>query len=116
MAITSYKIDNYSVQVYANDRKGGRTRWGDKIIYLYSGGNQVAQAVFARESFSAPEPYLSGGKIYYFAQNYQYAAVIDLLRNEKPVYIAWKPISDPKEPGDGDAYFYTGAEPVGEKE
>lgn len=112
MAITSFKIDRYSVKLYAIDRKGGRTRWGDKLIYLYSGGNQVAQAVFAGVGFSPPEPYFSGGKIYYFAQDSQFAAVMDLLRNEKTVYIAWKPISDPKEPQDGDAYFHTGEEPA----
>lgn len=116
MSITSYKIDSYSVQVYAPDRKGGRTRWGDKLIYLYSGGENIAQAVFAREGFKPPEPYFSGEKIYFFASSYQYAAVIDLLRNEKPVYIAWRPISDPKEPKDGDAYFHTGEESVIEKE
>jgi hypothetical protein len=116
METTSFKIDSYAIHVYAKDMKGGRTRWGDKVIYLYSGGRTVAQAVFAREGFKAPEPYLSGGKIYFFAQAYQYPAVIDLLRNEKPVYIAWKPVADPKEPQDGDAYFYTGEEPAKDEE
>jgi hypothetical protein len=111
MAITSFKIDSYGVQLYAVDRKGGRTRWGDKKILLYSGGKQVAQAVFAGEGFSPPEPYFSAGKIYYFAQASMYGAVIDLLRKEKTVYIAWKPVSDPKEAQDGDAFFYTGEEP-----
>jgi len=110
MAITSFKIDNYCVQLYAIDRKGGRTRWGDKTILLYSGGREVAQAVFAGEGFNPPEPYFSAGKIYYFAPAGMYGAVIDLLRNEKTVYIAWKPVSDPKEARDGDAYFYTGEE------
>ena len=110
MAIKSFKINSYCVQLYAIDRKGGRTRWGDKTILLYSGGKQVAQAVFAGEGSSPPEPYFSTGKIYYFAPAGMYGAVIDLLRNEKPVHIAWKPISDPKEPRDGDAYFYTGEE------
>lgn len=110
MAITSFKIDSYCVQLYAIDRKGGRTRWGDKTILLYSGGIEVAQAVFAGEGFSPPEPYFSAGKIYYFAQASMYAAVIDLLRNEKTVHIAWRPISDPKEARDGDAFFYTGEE------
>jgi hypothetical protein len=32
---------------------------------------------------------------------------IDLLRNEKDVFIAWKPASDPREENDGDAYFHT---------
>ncbi len=107
MQATSYRIDSYSIYVYAKDRKGGRTRWGDKLIHLFSEGREVAQAVFAREGFDAPEPYFSTGKIYYFAQSYQFHAVIDLLRAEKPVYIAWQPIYDPKEPQDGDAYFYT---------
>jgi len=107
MEITSYKIDGYKVQIYANDKKGGRTRWGDKAILLYSGGECVAQAVFSCDDTEIPEPYISSGKIYYFAPSSQYSDVIDLLRNEKPVYIAWKPVSDPKETRDGDAYFYT---------
>ncbi len=107
MKITNFKIDSYSVQIYAKDRKGGRTRWGDKLIYLYSRGREVAQAVFAREGFEAPEPYFSGGKIFFFAQSYLFPAVIGLLRSGRPVYIAWKPVYDPKEPDDGDAYFYT---------
>jgi len=116
MAISSFKIDSYSVHIYAKDRKGGRTRWGDKLIELYSGGKNVARAVFAREGFKAPEPYFSGGKIYFFAQSNQYGPVIDLLRNEEPVYIAWRPVADPKEPNDGDAYFYIDSESVEEEE
>jgi len=112
---TRYKIDSYSVYIYAKDRKGGRTRWGEKVIHLYSGERQVGQAVFAREGFDAPEPYFSGGVIYFFAQNYQYEAAINLLRSENLVYIAWKPVSDPKEPQDGDAYFYTESKSQGEK-
>jgi len=88
MATKSFKIDSYSVQLYAVDRKGGRTRWGDKTILLYSGGRV------------------------YFAHASQYAAVMDLLRNEKSVYISWKPVSDPKEPQDGDAFFHTDSKPV----
>jgi len=40
--------------------------------------------------------------------------VIDLLRNEKPVYIGWYPKPDAKEEDDGDAYFATSGEPPGE--
>ena len=116
MRVKSFRIDSYSVQLYARDRKGDRVRWGDKVIYLYSGRNLVAQAVFSREGSDEPEPYFAGGKIFYFAQGEQYAAVLDLLRNEKPVHIAWKPIADPKERRDGDAFFHTGEEPGGEGE
>lgn len=107
MKITEYQIDDYSVEIYASDLKGARTRWGEKTIRLYSGGREVAQAVFAREGTKLPEPYLSGGKIFYFASGSQFSDVIDLLRNEQAVFIAWKPISDPREENDGDAYFYT---------
>lgn len=107
MAIKTFKIDSYSVEVYAVDRKGGRTRWGDKTILLYSGGKEIAQAVFAEEGCKPPEPYFSGGKIFYFAPASQYPVVMDLLRKEKSVYISWKPVSDPKEPQDGDAFFHT---------
>ncbi len=107
MTSVKYRIDGYLIEIYSSDLKGARIRWGEKIIRLYSQGKEVAQAVFAREGAETPEPYLSEGKIYYFAPGSQYADVLDLLRNEKPVGIAWKPISDPQEPEDGDAYFYT---------
>lgn len=108
MKATEYKVDSYAVEIYASDLKGARTRWGHKLVRLYSGGNEVAQAVFAREGEKVPESYISGGKIYYFAPENQYADVLDLLRNEKPVYVVWQPISDPKEPNDGDAIIRTG--------
>jgi hypothetical protein len=85
MAVTTYRIDAYCVKIYGRDSKGRRTRWGDRMIELY----------------------FSDGKIFYFAESDQFADVLDLLRNEKPVYIAWQPVHDPKEPNDGDAYFYT---------
>jgi len=108
MKTIEYKIDNYAVEVYASDLKGARTRWGEKLIRLYSEGKEIAQAVFARKEEKVPESYISEGKIFYFAPDYHYAAVMDLLRNEKPVYIVWQPVYDPKEPNDGDAFFRTG--------
>ena len=107
MKIISHEIDKYSVEIYAHDKKGARKRWGDRIIRLYSSESLIAQATFACEEEKTPEPYYSGGIIYYFAPCYQYPSVIDLLRNEKPVFISWKPVVDPKEPIDGDACFHT---------
>ena len=107
MADVSYKIDTYSVKIFGNDSKGRRTRWGDRCIHLFSEGKEVAQAVFAKPGHEVPEPYFSEGKIYYFAGSDQFADVLYLLHNEKPVYIAWEHVHDPKEPNDGDAYFYT---------
>lgn len=110
MAVTSYRIDAYSVKIFGKDSKGRRTRWGDRMIQIYSERKMIAQAVFAKPKHDAPEPYISEGKIYYFAESDQFSDVLYLLRNEKPVYIAWEPVHDPKEPNDGDAYFYTIAE------
>lgn len=114
--MASFLIDKYSVQLYANDLRGSMTRWADKVIYLYSGNQLVANAYFAREGTSAPDATFSGGVIYYHAPGSQYAPVIDMLRNEKPVYIAWTPHADSTEPNDGDAYLFTGQEPIGEGE
>lgn len=108
MRATEYKVDSYRVEIYASDLKGARTRWGEKLVRLFSEGKEVAQAVFAREGEKVPESYISEGKIYYFAPDDRYADVIDLLRNEKPVYVVWQPVSDPKEPNDGDAIIRTG--------
>jgi len=109
MVKTSYKIDNYAVKIFGNDSKGSRTRWGDRCIQLFSEGKEIAQAVFAKPGQEVPEPYLKEEKIYYFAASDQFVDVMYLLRNEKPVYIAWEPVHDPKEPDDGDAFFYTEA-------
>lgn len=107
MNLKSYVIDGYAVEIFSIDKRGKRTRWGDKMIKLYSGGIHVGQAVFASEGERPPEPYYSEEKIYYFAPSSQYQVVLDLLRNAKPVYFAWRPTNDPKESNDGDAVFYT---------
>ena len=116
MPTVTKAIDEYSVQVYANDLRGSRTRWASTVIYLYSSGSHVGTAYFARDGHTAGDAVYSGGKIYYHAQGEQYERVMDILRNEKPVYLRWRSQSDSTETNDGDAYFYTGREPVGEEE
>ena len=116
MPFTSFRIDRYTVQVYANDVQGSVTRWASRVIRLFSADKHVGTAYFAREGFQAPEAAFSDNIIYFHAQAEQYGPVMDLLRHESPVYIAWKPKTDAKEPGDGDAYFYTGQQPTGEEE
>ena len=68
---------------------------------------EIGRAVFAVEGESVPEPYFADNRIYFFAPWYQYQAVKDLLEGDRPVYIIWESVSDPKEPQDGDAYFFT---------
>lgn len=107
MPKTSYKIETFGVKIFGNDSKGRRTRWGDRSIHLFSMGKEIAQAVFAKPGHDVPEPYLKDRKIYYFAASDQFSDVLNLLRSEEQVYIAWEPVHDPKEPDDGDAFFYT---------
>lgn len=107
--VISHKIDSYTVKIYASDLKGRRTRWGDKVIHIYSGGREVAQAVFAIEGSKIPEPYCVDDKIFFFGPSSQFEYVIGLLQGPNPVTIVWEPIHDPKEPKDGDAYFYVEA-------
>jgi hypothetical protein len=116
MPTVTHKIDEYSVQVYANDLRGNLTRWAAAVIYLYSSGKYVGSAYFARDGHTAPDCVYSAGIIYYHAQGEQYERVLDLLRNEEPVYLTWAPHSDTAESNDGDAYVYSGREPVGEEE
>ena len=105
MAETRYKIDNYTVEFYAVDRKGSRKRWGDRGLKIYSDGREIASAIFSDEDSSIPEPYMADGKIHYFAPSSQFSDLLAMLRKEKNSYIAWRPAYDPKESLDGDAVF-----------
>lgn len=117
MPFVTHSIEDYSVQVYANDLRGSITRWAAAVIYLYgNNGAHVGTAYFAREGHTAPDAVYAGNKIYYHAQGEQFERVLDILRNEKPVYLRWVSQNDATEANDGNAYFYTGREPVGEEE
>lgn len=106
MKKVEYKIDKYSIKLFAHDKKGKRRRWGDKVITLFSEGREIGRAVFAAEGERIPEPYFADSLIYFFAPGYQYKAVKNLLEGDGPVYLVWEYVSDPKEPQDGDAYFF----------
>lgn len=111
MAEMHYKIDNYLVRLYGNDTKGHVTRIADREILLYSEGKLVGHATFAKEGHVTGDSHVYQDVIYLRAPTSQYKAVIDLLRNEKSVYIGWYPKPDAKEESDGDAYFATSGEP-----
>ena len=65
MSIETFKIDEYSTQLWANDLRGNLTRWAAAVIYFYSNGNYVGSAYFARDGYTAPDAVYSGGKIYF---------------------------------------------------
>lgn len=105
-----YEIDRYLVRLYGNDSRGHLTRIDDKEILVYSGGKLVGHATFAKEGQRTGDSHVYQGVIYLRAPASQYDAVIDLLRNEKSVFIGWYPKPDAKEENDGDAYFSTSGE------
>ena len=105
MPETRYRIDTYSVEFNAVDRKGSRRRWGHRVLKLYSEGREVAQAVFSTQKSQIPEPYISDGIIHYFAPAGQFSEILSMLRGGHAAFIAWRPIYDPKEARDGDAVF-----------
>lgn len=106
----TYRVDGYSVELYGADRKGKRTRWGDKIIHIYSAGKNVGQAVFTAEGEDNQDSYFADGKIYYFAPGSQFQSVLQLLESSTIIHFAWRPVHDPKESNDGDAVFYSDRE------
>jgi hypothetical protein len=110
-----YKIDNYLVRLYGNDTKGRLTRIDDKEILLYSDGKLIGHASFAKEGNKTGDSHVYQDVIYFRAPSSQYSQVIDLLRNEDPVYIGWYPKADSAEEADGDAYFATSGEPPDEE-
>ena len=115
MPIFTVNIDNYSV-VYDNV---------SPTIVLESAGNSVGVLVFKPNGAilpqnttntigSPPRQYYS---LYYHFDDFQ--NVIDILRNEKPVYILCRsaPMGPPPSPSSTSPYgIGTGDEPVGEGE
>jgi len=117
MKTVTYRVDAYAVRVFANDLRGNRTRWAAAEISFYSKNKLVGRAFFARAGYTTPpDSTYAGGIIWYNAAGEQFERVLDLLRNEKPVYIRWQPHVDTGEPNDGNAYVFTSQEPVGEEE
>jgi len=110
-----HKIDKYLVRLYGNDTKGRLTRIDDKEILLYSEGKLVGHASFAKEGNKTGDSHVYQDVVYFRAPSSQYPQVIDLLRNENPVYIGWYPKADSTEEDDGDAYFATSGEPPDEE-
>ena len=101
MALT--KIDDYEVMYSANTFQ--------PRIWLKSGGKYIGQLIFQPDATALPQDIASGSQvnIYYHLQNYQHC--IDLLRNEKPMYLLFSGSGGGFENG-----IKTTAEAVGEEE
>ena len=101
MAIT--KIDAYEVMYSANTFA--------PRIWLTSAGKFIGQPIFKPNGSALPADGMSGGQVnlYYHLDDFQ--NTLDLLRNEKPMYLLYSGSGGGFENG-----IKTTAEPVGEGE
>jgi hypothetical protein len=99
MAIT--KIDEYEVMYSANSFV--------PVIWLKNSGKFIGQLTFRPNGSSLPPDGMSGGSVYLYYHLADFQNAVDLLRNEKPMYLLYN--------GSGGAFengIKTTPEPVGE--
>ncbi len=78
---TITKIDEYEV-MYSSNKFPPR-------IWLKSAGKFIGQLIFKADGTALPSDAMSGTQvnIYYHLQDF--TNIIDMLRNEKPMYLLW---------------------------
>ncbi len=81
----------------------------DAVIFLYDGAAEViAEVLFVADGKDPPPARRTNGRHTLYYRRAQFAEVIDLLRNEGPVYLIWN--------GERNTTLSTGYEPIGEGE
>ena len=75
------KIDEYEVMYSANTFS--------PRIWLKSSGKYTGQLIFQPDGSILPADNSSGGQVNIYYHLQQYAHCIDLLRNEKPLYLLY---------------------------
>jgi len=112
MAWLYYKINTY--RAYSVSAKTPGYENTSAFITLFWGGNPHARLWFTKGD---ADPTLPNGEVdigvppFYYVRfrGTQFSDVLDLLRNEKPVYLHWNDTSK-------GAFLATTKEPVGEEE
>jgi hypothetical protein len=102
--VTLTKIDEYEVMYSAN-------KFPPRIWLKAVGGKFIGQLIFKPNGTALPQDAMVGGQanLYYHLEDFQ--NTIDLLRNEKPMYLLWVGTG----PGDENG-IKTTSEAVGEAE
>ncbi|RSC93157.1 hypothetical protein [Tenacibaculum singaporense] len=107
----SFKIDKYSVRIWSS-RKTNNLNPGVALagIYLYQGTKYRGYAYFFAEDTPLAQPVYnsSTGQVFVHYNLSQFDAVLDILRNESPIYLYYHSPSN--------AGLNTSREPVGENE
>jgi hypothetical protein len=100
----SSPIDKYMVVLYGKDASGGGLA---AFIHCYYNGKIVMTCEFHHDGSTLPENRNAGGRVWLTYHWSHFDAVIDVLRNEKPLYCGF--IESTKV-----GYISTQQEPVGE--
>ena len=102
--IISFSIDQYKAVLYGQDAIANDLA---AFIHCYHGGKNVMTCEFYRDDSTLPENRYKGGRIGLVYPWSRFDEIIDVLRNEKPLYTAF--IGSNKL-----GYICTNQEPVGE--
>ncbi|MEM7283767.1 MAG: hypothetical protein AAF438_19300 [Pseudomonadota bacterium] len=109
MTSNNHRVERYLYEIrMENDRGAGQQR---DLAYLYGGGDTLLCVVACVDDTQslAPPKKMAEGYVAGQMKLSNFANMIDMLRNEKPVYFAWSE--------EGSALrIATGPEPVGEQE
>jgi hypothetical protein len=78
---TITKIDEYEV-MYSSNKFPPR-------IWLKSAGKFIGQLIFKADGTALPADAMAGTQVNLYYHLQDFANIVDMLRNEKPVYILW---------------------------
>jgi len=106
-------IDHYSVFLYGRDQIGGNLV---AYIHCYYQGKNVATCEFYKDGTALPENRYQGGRIGLTYHWSHFDAVLDLLRNESPVFAAFIESTKVGYIATGTSTSSHGREPVGDGE
>ncbi len=101
----TYEITNYTYYTFSS-----RNAWVDTVILMYGATGYLGGIFFYEPSDTLPnaQQFTPTGPIGLHYHRTDLAMIIDMLRNEKPVYLIWD--------GGQNSRLSTSAEPVGEYE
>jgi hypothetical protein len=80
-------------------------------VWLKSAGKFIGQLIFKPDGSALPPDNMAGGQVNLYYHLEDFDNVVDLLRNEKPMYLLWTGTGPGNENG-----IKTTSEPVGEAE
>ena len=106
-------IDHYSVVLYGKDQVSGNLV---AYIHCYYQGKNVATCEFYKDGTALPENRYKGGRIGLTYHWSHFDAVLDLLRNESPVFAAFIESTKVGYIATGTSTSSHGREPVGDGE